>query len=253
MNEKEFSLQLAEMTKKARLQGFCLSMEEIKDTFGQLIENEEQMKHLLDYFKSQKISVGDQMEVEEYLSIADRNYLDEYVSGLEQVKQLSREEFSRIILSATAQEPDAIGEVVNQFLPKVVSLAKLYSGQGVLLEDLIGEGNLALYEGVMQLGCIDTDADVVEEAQGFLGKMMMDGMERLINEELSEKDMDEKVVEKVNRVADAARELSQELRRKVSVEELAQNTELTEEEIREAMHASADQMEDIEETTSEIQ
>lgn len=246
MNEKEFREKLAEITKKARLQGFCLSMEEIKEVFGPLIENDEQMKHLLDYFKNQKISIGDQYEVEEYLSLADRNYLEDYLCGLDQVKELSNEEFSQIILSAIMKDDEAISVVLGQFLPKVVSLAKLYSGQGVLLEDLIGEGNLALYEGVTQLGCIDTDAELIEEAEGFLGKMMMDAMERLINGELSEKDTDEKVVEKVNRVADAARELSETMRRKITVEELTRNTDLTEEEIREAIHASGNQIEDIE-------
>lgn len=245
MNEKEFSRCLSELTQKAKSQGFCLSMQDISKTFPQLIENEEQMKLLLEYLKGQKISVGDQLEVEEYLSLEDKQYLDAYLLELEEIEKMSQDELRQIILSATTGDEDAQQVVLIQFLSRVVELAKLYSGQGVLLEDLIGEGNLALAQGVMQLGCIDTDTDLLEEAQGFLGKIMMDAMETLINEELGEKEVDAKMAEHVNRVADSAKELSEMLRRPVTVAELAENTALSEESIRRAMKDSGNQIKEL--------
>lgn len=247
MNEAEFREQLALVTRKAREQGFCISREELAAAFPEIGQNETQMGFLLEYLKGQKISVGTKAEVDEYLSIADKNYLEEYEKELALIDELEREALAEVILSATTGDSEAMHVTLTQFLPQVVSLAKLYAGQGVLLEDLIGEGNLALAEGVMQLGCLDTDADICVEAEGFLGKLMMDAMEALINEELSEKDADEKVLKKVNRVADAANELSEDLRRKVSAEELCANTELTLEDVEEAIRMSANKIEALEE------
>jgi RNA polymerase primary sigma factor len=78
---------------------------------------------------------------------------------------------------------------------------------------------------------------------------MMDAMERLINGEAEEKNSDEKMLEKVNRVADAARELSEIMQRKVAPEEVAAESELTLDEVLEAMRLSADKIEAIESET----
>lgn len=247
MNEAEFREQLALVTKKARQQGFCISREELEAAFPEIGQNETQMGFLLEYLKGQKISVGTKAEVEEYLSIADKNYLDAYQQELSYLVELEKEELKEVLLSATAGDSEALQVILTQFLPQVVSLAKLYAGQGVLLEDLIGEGNLALAEGVTQLGCLDTDADICVEAEGFLGKLMMDAMEALINEELTQKDKGEKVVTKVNRVAEAAKELSEDLRRKISAEELCANTDLTLEDVAEALRMSENKIEELEE------
>ena len=246
MNEAQFREQLSLVTRKAREQGGCISRDELAEAFPDMVQSETQMGFLLDYLKEQKISVGTKAEVDEYLSIADRDYLKEYEKELAEMTELPKEQMAEVLLSVIAGEDDAIQVALEQFLPKVISLAKLYTGQGVLLEDLIGEGNLALAEGMMQLGCIDTEADVCEEAEGFLGKLMMDAMEALINEELTQKDKDEKVVTKVNRVADAAREISEDLRRKISAEELCANTELTLEDVEEALRMSGNKIEDLE-------
>ena len=125
---------------------------------------------------------------------------------------------------------------------KVVEIAKLYSGQGVFLEDLIGEGNVALTIGVTMLGCLEH----AKEAEGMLGKMIMDAMEDYINENMAEEDKDKKVLSKVKKVARKAKELSEELRRKVTVEELSAETGMSENAIREAMQLSGYTIEEIE-------
>lgn len=216
MEEKEFRSQLMESMKLARKQGMCLSEEQIHSFFPDIQQGSEQMGFLLEYYKNQKIGVGDRKEVEEYLSMEDRNYLEEYLNGISALESMEPEELKAVMLSAIAGDQDAKEVLLQQFLPKTAELAKLYAGQGVMLEDLIGEGNMALLEATGQMECLDTDGDILEETEGFLGNYMMKAMERLINEELEKKNDDEEVLKKVNQVADAARELSEELRRKVS-------------------------------------
>ena len=82
MEEKEFRSQLMESMKLARKQGMCLSEEQIHSFFPDIQQGSEQMGFLLEYYKNQKIGVGDRKEVEEYLSMEDRNYLEEYLNGI---------------------------------------------------------------------------------------------------------------------------------------------------------------------------
>ena len=247
MEEKEFRSQLMESMKLARKQGMCLSEEQIHSFFPDIQQGSEQMGFLLEYYKNQKIGVGDRKEGEEYLSMEDRNYLEEYLNGISALESMEPEELKAVMLSAIAGDQDAKEVLLQQFLPKTAELAKLYAGQGVMLEDLIGEGNMALLEATGQMECLDTDGDILEETEGFLGNYMMKAMERLINEELEKKNDDEEVLKKVNQVADAARELSEELRRKVSPEEICANYEaITMDDVEAAMQISANLIDTIE-------
>ncbi len=246
MKEQQFRENLTALTQLAKTQKMCVSEEQIAEFFSDIIENEEQNKLLKDYLKSQKISIGEQVDLDEYLSMEDKDYLKEYEESLKAIPQMEKEELSEVMLSAVSGDQQAQQVVLAQFLPQVVELAKLYAGQGILLEDLVGEGNLALTQATLQLGNLAVTDAIEEEVSGFLGKQMMDAMERLINEESDEKTIDQKVVDKVNRVADAAEELSQEMRRKVTPEEVCSGSELTLDEVLEAMKISGNRIESIE-------
>ena len=79
----------------------------------------------------------------------------------------------------------------------------------------------------------------------MLAKMIMDAMEEHIQENVSSEKTDRKVADKVNQIADRARELAEELHRKVTPEELAEETGLSVKSIRDAMRMSGFKIEDI--------
>ena len=80
----------------------------------------------------------------------------------------------------------------------------------------------------------------------MLINMIMDAMESIIDETLQETDKDKRVVERVNKVADKAKELAEELHRKVTVDELAEETGMSKKAIQDAMRMSGFAIEDIE-------
>ena len=84
------------------------------------------------------------------------------------------------------------------------------------------------------------------EAEGTLMKMVMDAMEEHITENEQEQDRDRRILDKVNKVAEKAKELAKELRRKVTVEELAAESGMSEKAIRDAMRMSGFAIEDLE-------
>lgn len=251
MNEQQFREQLAALVALAKEQKMCISETQLNDYFPDVAQQEEQRNLLLDYLKSQKITVGEKADLDEFLSMEDKDYLQEYMETIKQIEVMEQEKLEEVMKSAIMEDNDAQQVLLSQFLSQAVELAKLYAGQGVLLEDLIGEANLALTLAVADLGCLEPEGDVWEEVSGFLGKEMMDQLEKLINEEAEEKNTDQIIADKVNRVADVARELSEEMRRKVSLEEICSNSELTAEEVEEAIKLSGQKIDTIEMETAE--
>ena len=237
-----FAKTLEKVKDIAKEQGNCISEEQVQKEFEVLGLNNDQLQMVYDYLVKHKIGIGQPVNIDDYLSEEEKDYLQTYLDEIAALPQVSAGEKEAITLSAMAGDPDAQGRLTEIYLPDVVEIAKLYTGQGVLLEDLIGEGNVAVAIGVTMLGCLEN----ASEAQGMLGKMIMDAMEEYIQETASNEKADQKIVDKVNKVLDAARELSDELKRKVTIEELMQETGMSRNKILEAIRCSSNNIEYIE-------
>ncbi len=237
-----FAKTLEEVRKKAREQGNCISKEQVREAFAALSLEEEQLQLVYDYLEKHKIGIGEPVDLDEYLTEEENDYLLEYMDSLQGLPELSAGEKEAAFLSAMAGEREAQRKLLEAFLSQVPEIAKLYTGQGVFLEDLIGQGNMALSEGVRMLGA----AENAKDAEGMLVRMLMDSMEELIGEGLKSTDIDRKLEKRVNDIAEKARELAEELRRKVTPKELSEETGIFEEEIRAIYRMSGYAIEDIE-------
>lgn len=239
-----FAKALDSVRKTAKSQGNCISREQIEEGFQELALESGQMALIEDYLTKNSIGIGEPLKQEEYLTEEEISWLDEYMGELKLLEVVPDGEKEAVTLSAMAGDRQAQERLIKLYLQHVVEIAKLYSGQGVFLEDLIGEGNLAVAAGVSMLGCLEHAG----EAEGMLGKMIMDAMEDCISENLEEERKDKRVLERVNEVADKAKELAEALQRKVTVSEVAAESGLSVEAVLEAVRMSGDNIEFIEGT-----
>jgi len=239
-----FAKTLEQVKERAAGQGGWIGEEDLREAFAPLGLSGEQLRMVHNYLVERKIGIGAPVNPDDYLTEEEKNYLQNYLDELENLPKVTPGEKEAITLCAMAGDLDAQGRLSVIYLPDVVDVARLYGGQGVPLEDLIGEGNLALATGVSMLGALEH----ADEAQGMLGRMMMDAMEDLIQQQQATKKADRKMAERVNKVLEAARSLSEELRRKVTVEELTRETKLSEKAIRDAIRLSGRQIEYLEDT-----
>lgn len=237
-----FAKTLESVRKKAREQGSRISKEQVREAFAELALDENQFALIYDYLEKHKIGVEKDVDLDEYLTEEETDYLKTYLASLQDLEELSGGEKEAVFLSAMAGEKQAQERLLCAFLPQVPEIARLYTGQGVFLEDLVGQGNMALSEGVTMLGA----AENASGAEGMLARMIMDSMEELIEEGRKGFSGDRKLEEKVNHIAELARELSSELRRKVTVRELSEETGIPEDEIRDIYRVSGYAIEDLE-------
>ena len=108
--------------------------------------------------------------------------------------------------------------------------------------DLIGEGNIGLMMAIDLLGTLDSE----DEVDGLIGKTVMDAMDAAINRDNEERDRMDKVIEKITDIGKAAKELSEELRRDVTPEELVEeNSQFTLEDVIEAIRLTGNHIEGL--------
>lgn len=239
--ETVFAEILEEVRKKARAQQNFITKTEVEEAFSALSLSAEQMEMVYDYLRQNKIGVDEPVDADACLEEEEKNYLDDYLETLRAIPKATDGEREAITLSAMAGDADAIKRLTELMLPEVPQIARLYTGQGVSLEDLIGEGNVALSLGVTMLGALEH----ADEAQGMLAKMMMDAMEDCIAASAAEEKSDRKIADKVNKVADAANALKEDLRRAVTVEELMEESGLSRKAIEDAVRISGGKIESI--------
>lgn len=239
--ELQFAQTLEQVRALAREQGNCIGKEQVEEAFASLKLDEGQLKLVYDYLIKHKVGIGEPVNPDDYLTEEERDYLQDYLDQLAALPTYTSGQIEAYTISAMAGDSDAQGRLIEVYLADVPEIAKLYAGQGVFLEDLIGEGNMALTFGVGMLGSLERPG----EAQGMLAKLVMDAMEDYIAENAENQRSDQSIADRLNKIADQARDMARELCRKVTVAELAGETGLSEEQIRGAMRVSGFRIEDL--------
>ena len=234
MVEKEYKEALERAVRLAHEGRNYISEEEYQKIFSPLNMSKEQDELTRKYFEGLNISFGERKDEDERdmpLEKEDGNYLSFYLESLEGLKEYSDDEKKKIFDSAISGDIDEVREdLINMHLKDVVDIAKLYVYHGMSLEDLIGEGNIGLMMAVDILGTVDS----MEEAEGLIGKTVMDSMDAAIKRDRELKDEMDLILERINNITALAKELSEEVMRDLSLQEIVDNSDYTLEEVTEA-------------------
>lgn len=242
MNEQlEFAKKINDLVELALDQENVIFEDQLFDIFPEVKNDEAKLSVIKEFLSEKKIGLNEKLPFEELITEDEKNYLDFYLDELNETEPLTSGQREAYMLSAMAGEEDSQMHILNDTLKNVVEIAKLYAGQGVLLEDLIGEGNLCLVTAVSLLGSCED----VKEAEGMLSSQIMNAMQDLIAENADAASAEEKLLDKVNKVAKAAKELAEDLGRKVTIEELANESGLTKAAIEKALKLTSNKIEDI--------
>lgn len=260
MDEQQFKKIIIKIRALAKSQGESISREQVKEHFIPLDIEEGQFLLVYKYLEEEKVTLYETEEERQNaqneasasgiiednkvkVNGADSEYLKMYIDELNSLDIPGKDDRHKILTEVLDNKERAADILPNLYLKEVIDIARLYSGQGVPLEDLVGEGNIGVLMGIKMLDVCETPQEVDE----FIVKMIMESMESIIMEDFSAGDFDVKVLERVNELNDRARDMAEDLERLVSVEELARELEMDEEYIRETIRLSGNAISYIEE------
>ncbi len=152
--------------------------------------------------------------------------LDQYLKEISQYPLIDRDEEVRLAKAIRKGEEDALNKLVRSNLRFVVSVAKKYQNQGVPLSDLINEGNLGLIRA----------AHKFDETKGikFISYAVW-WIRQAILQALAEQSRIVRVplnrAGALHRIGRRSSALIQELGREPTVEEIAEELEISREEV----------------------
>ena len=158
-----------------------------------------------------------------------------YLKEIGQIKLLSLEEESELADRITAGDEQAKNILAEANLRLVVSIAKRYVGRGMLFLDLIQEGNIGLMKAVDKF-----DVTKGYKFSTYATWWIRQAITRAIADQARTIRVPVHMVETINKLARVQRQLTLELNREPSEEELAKKMNTTVEKVREIYKISQD-------------
>lgn len=151
-----------------------------------------------------------------------------YLKEIGQIKLLTLEEESELADRISAGDEEAKNILAEANLRLVVSIAKRYVGRGMLFLDLIQEGNIGLMKAVEKF-----DVSKGYKFSTYATWWIRQAITRAIADQARTIRVPVHMVETINKLARVQRQLTLELNREPSEEELAKKIGLSVEKIRE--------------------
>ena len=249
-DRQEFLGKLAGLLELAKENGEHITGEEVENYFGTENLTKKHMELVFDYLLSQKVVVKGYLKINEEISEdeekivyseEEQDYLEEYLGELEMVKDATEGEKEALLGQVVNGDEAAKQRLIEIYLKEVVEIAKDMYHPEVFLGDLVQEGNVGLILGIDLI-------ENVENAHEVITTEIKQSIQALIEEQTELKNRDQKMVEKVNELDEAITTLTEELGRKVTLEELSLYTGMTEEEVEDVLKLTG---EDAGENTKE--
>lgn len=233
MDEKKYFIdQMDKLIKYGRDNNNLVTSKDVREFFKEISLPEEKNQLIYNFLYDAKIGIDEPIDTEENLEEDDRDFLEMYLNELNEIDKVSDDERLVLLSRFLNGEKELQNTIIESYLPEVVETAKMYAGTGVTIEDLIGEGNVAL---AVMIQNIDTSLSP-EDADDFITSSVMTAMEELTYEDNNESQKGTSWADDANSVLDKAKELAETLGRNVTVAELCEFADFEEGFVRDVLN-----------------
>lgn len=234
MNQESFSNAINGLKEIAKSYENMLAMEDIKEELKELELSEEQLQAVYDYLIENNIQIVDYVQEKKEMpeeKEEDSRFLKMYMEDIRSYQDISKERLKEIFWKAVKNDETAKEELIAGYLKRIVDFARIYRGQGVLLEDLIQEGNMGLLNGLYTA----KEQSEIEDIESYLMEHICRSMEEAIYEIETETRAEDYIVKQIDEVDQCINEFEKQHNRKPLIEELAELLKKDAEEVEDIM------------------
>ena len=190
----------------------------------------------------------------------DEKYLKMYLNDLSGIQPMTDTTRSYLLMNIVEdKDKESLKLLTESYLEKIVGWIEPFRGRGALACDLIQEANLAMtayigqqewlnnyeWKDKIREGSSQDLLDVIKEIDKAVQEEIEGSLNMMIDEQQDVNMVSGKILNKVNLVNDWAVRLREELGRKPTVKEVAENMGVSENIVTEAIRLSSETIEDI--------
>lgn len=243
----ELLKKLSELVALAKENSGSVTIADVEQYFSDINLTEEQMELVYDYLLAQKVVVKGYFKMSSPEAEADKPvlteeeeaYLKEYQRDLHAFREVADGERDKLFSQVLQGDEQAKNRLVEIYLKEVVQIAKEMYHKDIFLGDLVQEGNVGLILGMDMLTDVKTAHDTI------VGQVKQ-SIQVFIEEHAELASRDKKMVEKVAILDESIQTMTEELGRKVTIDELAVYMGMTEEEIEDILRLTGEETQEEE-------
>lgn len=281
-DKENFLAMLAAIVDLAKSQDNIITMDEIKELLDDSAFTNEQMGHVYEYLAANKIRIQGYIhninandkdndivsidkdvenhneqdyiddeskkalqelkEREERLEQEEASYIRMYLEDLEAISPKVEGEVEALIHSLRKGNRSAKERLLELHLREVVDIARSYQGKGIIVGDLIQEGNIGLMTALEEIctGANRVPMESVPDTLEYILNRIRESMEFTIHEQQDDKILENRIVEKMNFISSCMKELAEEFGREATLDELAEFAKLDKTEIADIIELAKD-------------
>ena len=214
-----------------------VTMDDVKLYFKDLIDDDSQYQFIYDYLALNKVEIegftppannpladdapetSADVESEEELS-----FIKMYMEEMEALPNLSKDEEADLIDKLLAGDTSVSSKIVEANLSLVAKIAESHRGKGVNFGDLIQEGNVGLMLAVSDY------TESVGDFHSFISGRIEDAIKNTVNVQINSDRIGQHLADKLNRLDEVTKNLSEKLGRVPELDELAKAMNISKDE-----------------------
>lgn len=249
MDIKSFQKKLAELVELAKYNNRTLNAELVEQFFSEGGLEEDQIKSIYVYLKSQGIHVKDgagesnsdddmmpaQIDEErpaDPLSAEEEEYLKSYMEGV-RTGFVSEAEREALLQKAMDGDAAARQRLAEGYLPEVIRVVRSLHRKEIFAGDMLQEGNIGLLSALETLNTVENPHEWILES---INKEIKQSI-HMYQEQCRE---DDSLISRVEKLEAAVRDLTDGADDKFSVEELSAFLDMSVEEIKDVLRLTGD-------------
>lgn len=255
-NEKSmFHEALTFLIQSANMNSGHITVEEINSAFDGIIDDDSKYSLIYNYLSENNITVdgydyNSSAKTENTLNTSDdisdtsetdtktKMFLDMYYNDIKNITAVSEDDefklLNALVNNNGTDDKEVINTLIEANLNMVINQCEAYINKGLPLIDLIQEGNIGLIEGINTYN----DEPDLTDFHSHLTICIKNALESAVFEQSISNRVNSHVVDRANELDRASVELSKELDRTPTLEELSEYLSLPSDEIEQIMKMS---------------